>query len=179
MYAHGNTHALKENAFRKRGTSTIYTLYVYGYVSFLYTHMCVYTYMRMHIYTYTCMQLEAPRRASECIHIHVYMCIHIYVYTQVCVYKNDINPYIYIVSIVTVPRLRKAFSFSGCVLVNAYMQHTATHCDSLQHTAAHCNIWHLLVLCIQHAHCSVVQRVAACCSVLQRVAVYIYIFSRT
>ena len=121
MYAHGNTHALQENAFRKRGTFGIDILYIYIDVLFLYTHIFVYTYIRMHVYTYICMHSEAPMRVSECIHNHVYMCIHIYVYTKICVYKNNVYPYIYIVSIATVPRLRIAVSFGGYVLMHAYI----------------------------------------------------------
>ena len=51
IYACIRTYPPKETAIRKRGTVAIDTMYIYGYILFLYTQIFVYTYICMHMYT--------------------------------------------------------------------------------------------------------------------------------
>ena len=58
-----------------------------------------------------------------------------------------------------------------------YLQHTATHCNTLQHTATHCNtLRHTATHCItlQHTatYCNTLQHTATHCNTLQHTATH-------
>jgi len=54
------------------------------------------------------------------------------------------------------------------------LQHTATHCDTLPHTATHCNTLHHICNTLQHAntatYCNTLHHTATRCSTLQHTA---------
>jgi len=70
-------------------------------------------------------------------HIHMYMCIYVYSYTYRSMYPADIL-HSDIIGNAALARggVHACLAFGDCFW---YVQHTATHCNTLQHAATQCN----------------------------------------